>query len=259
MITAEEISQYRKDGYVVIEDVFSVAECAELRQYASDVVRGDIALSGGNTVVMEPDALEKGLTEGGDAEYLFKIGHQMHMTDAVFQKFAVHPKLKTILASLIGPDVKCVQSMYLDKPPELGVGQPYHQDAWYLKTDPDSLMAVWIACDDATLENGCLFVVPGSQNDPVHPHEVPLEPAQRRTFVEVHQARERDEKMVSIKTGSAVFFGGHVLHRSGHNTSSSHRRSYVLHYADAKSKWLNDPEAKNPFLLVIGQEYPGKV
>lgn len=257
MITPEQAKHYREQGYLIVEDVFTEGECAELRRYAAQVVRGDIPLEEGNRVWMEPDALEQGLTEGHDPEYLFKIGHQMHMSNPVFQKYAVHPNLKAILSHLVGPDVKCVQSMYLDKTPELGVGQPYHQDAWYLKTDPDTLMAVWIACDDAMVENGCLFVVPGSQNDPIYPHEKPIDPAQGRLYVEVHSARKRNEQMVSLKTGSAAFFSGHVLHRSGNNVTERHRRAYVLHYADARSRWLDDPKAANSFLLVLGQEYPG--
>ncbi|MSR82622.1 MAG: hypothetical protein EXS58_06810 [Candidatus Latescibacteria bacterium] len=117
-------------------------------------------------------------------------------------------------------------------------------------------MAVWIACDDAEVENGCLHVVPGSQADPIHPHEKPLDPLQQRIYVEVHSARERAEIAVPLKAGSAVFFNGHMLHRSGHNRSGR-RRAYVLHYADAHSQWLNDPAAVNPFLLVRGREYPG--
>ena len=71
-------------------------------------MRGGIPLEEGNRVWMEPDALKQGLTEGDDPEYLFKIGHHMHMSNPVFQKFTAHPNLKTILSHLVGPDVKCV-------------------------------------------------------------------------------------------------------------------------------------------------------
>ena len=117
-------------------------------------------------------------------------------------------------------------------------------------------MAFWIACDDAMVENGWLFVVAGSQNDPIYPHEKPIDPKQERLYMEVHSSRERNEQMVSLKTGSAAYFSGHVLHRSGNNVTEQHRRAYVLHYGDARSRWLNDPKAVNSFLLVRGQEYP---
>ena len=256
-LTSDSIRHYREQGYLVVENLFTPNECQEINRHAEDVVMGRIPLPDRTGIWMEPAAEERELVkENNRYDYLFKIGHQMHITDPVFQRYAVHPRLADILEALIGPDIKCVQSMYIDKPREIGIGQPYHQDAWYLKTDPDTLIAAWIACDDADLDNGCLHVISGSQNDPIHPHEKPIDPAQR-SYAEVHSARSRPEVAVPLKTGSAVFFGGHVLHRSGNNRSNRKRRSYVLHYADAKSKWLNDPKAKNPFLLVRGKEYPG--
>jgi phytanoyl-CoA hydroxylase len=61
---------------------------------------------------------------------------------------------------------------------------------------------------------------------------------------------------VPLKRGSGVFFPGRMLHRSGNNHTGRRRRAYVLHYGDAHSRWLSDPKAKNPFLLVCGREYP---
>ena len=175
----------------------------------------------------------------------------------VFNKYTVHRKMVSVLQQLIGSDVKCIQSIFLDKPPGLGVGQPYHQDSYYLKTDPETLLAAWIACDDADPENGGLFVVPGSHHDPVQPHEEPVDPTQRNVYVEVRSARSRREQAVPLKAGSAVFFPGHMLHRSGHNRTDRRRRAFALHYANAKSRWLNDPTALKPFLSVCGREYPG--
>jgi phytanoyl-CoA hydroxylase len=185
-----------------------------------------------------------------------KIGRHMHQHDEVFRRFAVHPRLVAVLQALLGPDVKCVQSMFLDKLKGLGVGQPYHQDSHYLKTDPDTLTALWIALDDAQVENGCLHVVPGSQNDPIHPHETPIDPAQRKVYIEVHSARTRPEVALPLPRGSGVFFPGRLLHRSGNNQTQRRRRAYVLHYADARSRWLRKDDPNHPFLLVCGREYP---
>lgn len=261
MLTQEQLAFYRDNGYLIVEDLLEQAECDNIIRHAEEVIMGATPLSPGTGVWMEPAAQELGLVNDENrCEYLFKIGHQMHMHPGVFQKYATHPNVAAALKDLIGPDVKCVQSMYIDKPPHLGVGQPYHQDSWYLKTDPDSLLALWIACDDADVANGCLHVIPGSHLDPVHPHEMPLDPAQRILYIEVRTARSRKEIAVPLKKGDGVFFAGHVLHRSGNNTTSDRtRRAYVLHYGNAKSKWLNNPTAKNPFLSVCGKEYPGRL
>jgi phytanoyl-CoA hydroxylase len=121
-------------------------------------------------------------------------------------------------------------------------------------------MALWLALEDADEENGCLAVIPSSHTEPIHPVEEPQEPMQAKIFrITAVGARGRPEALVPLKAGSGVFFYGHLLHRSGHNRSTRHRRAYVLHYADARSKWLNDSKAKNPHLLVAGREYPGRL
>jgi phytanoyl-CoA hydroxylase len=252
-------SQYREQGYVVVDDLLTPADCRRLIDHARDVVEGRVQTRG--EVWMEQEALDRGaVTDANRFETLFKIGHQMHHTPGPFREYATLPRLVEILTRLIGPDVKCIQSMFIDKPPGFGTGQPYHQDAWYLKTEPDTLMALWIALEDSDQENGCLAVIPGSHRDPILPVEEPEDPMQAKIFrITAVGAKERPEVEVPLKAGSGVFFTGHVLHRSGHNRSARHRRSYVLHYADARSKWLNDPKAKNPHLLVAGQEYPGRL
>lgn len=251
------IQHYRDHGYVVVDNLLTAADCRRLIDHARDVVEGR-AKTGGE-VWIEQEALDRGtVTDANRFESLFKIGHQMHHTPGPFQEYATQPRIVEILTRLIGRDVKCVQSMFIDKPPDVGTGQPYHQDAWYLKTEPDTLMALWLALEDADRENGCLAVVPGSHTDPIHPVEEPSDPMQAKIFrITAVGASQRAEVEVPLKAGSGVFFTGHVLHRSGHNRSGRHRRAYVLHYADARSKWLNDPKAKNPHLLVAGREYAG--
>lgn len=260
MNSTDQLAFYQEHGYLIVEDVLTAAECDELNAYAADTVNGKVKLADGNGIWMEPEALEKGwvTVEEPNPDYLFKIGHQMHQTDPVYRYYAMHDKVCDLLNLLIGPDIKCVQSMYIDKPRNIGVGQPYHQDSHYLKTDPDTLLAVWIACDDVDVSNGCLHVVPGSQLDPIHPHEQPIDPAQRYHFQEVYGAKERKEVACELKKGSAVFFPGRLLHRSGNNHSPDRqRRAYVCHYAGAASRWMSNPSARNPHLLVRGRQYPG--
>jgi phytanoyl-CoA hydroxylase len=251
MLSATQIEQYRAEGFTIVENLFTAADCDAIIHSAYAIMASADGSPEG--VWLEPDAIERGLVrEDNKQDYLFKIGHTMHLTDTVMRRYAGDNRIVEILGQLVGPDIMCIQSMFIDKPPNLGVGQPYHQDAHFLVTKPDTLMAIWIACDDVDEENGCLHVVPGSQNDPIHPHEKPLDPAQK-IYEEVHSARLRREIAVPLKKGSAVFFGGHVLHRSGNNFTERRRRAYVLHYADAKSRWVDGNDACSwETLLVCG-------
>ncbi len=258
-VTDTQVREYREHGFVVVEKLIGPEDCRRLIEHARDVVEGRVETRG--EVWIEEAAVAQGLvSEANRFEYLFKIGHQMHHTPGPFQEYATLPRLVDILKKLIGPDIKCVQSMFIDKPPGTGTGQPYHQDAWYLKTEPDTLMALWLALEDADAGNGGLAVIPGSHTDPIHPVVEPSDPMQAKIFrITAVGADKRSEVAVPLKAGSGVFFTGHVLHRSANNGSHRHRRAYVLHYADARSRWLNDPKAKNPHLLVAGTEYPGAV
>jgi phytanoyl-CoA hydroxylase len=256
--THAEVERYREQGYLVVADLYTPEECDALCRHARDVVEGRVPLAVGDRVWIEPAAEEQELVDETNRwDYLFKIGHHMYKTDAVFRELACHPRVVAVLRELIGPNVKCVQTMYLDKPRGLGVGQPYHQDSHYLRTDPETLLAVWVALDDADTENGCLHVIPRSQNEPVYPHETPVDPAQRKIYVEVHSARTRAEVAVPLPRGSGVFFPGRMLHRSGNNLTDRKRRAFVAHYASARSRWLWKDDLNHPFLLVCGREYPG--
>jgi len=261
ILTDSQIDQYREHGYLIIEQLFTDAECDELNANAVDMINGKIPLGEMNGIYMEPEAVNKGLVsnEKPDPAYLFKLGHQMHMTDAIFRYYAMHDSIANILNDLLGADIKCLQSMYIDKPRNLGVGQPYHQDSHYIKTEPITLTGVWIALDDVDEQNGCLHVIPGSHHEPILPHGVPADERQQQ-FHEVHAARGKAEIACRLKKGSAVFFPGTLLHRSGDNlTANRQRRAYVLHYASAKAKQPNSSGARNPHLLVRGRQYPGCV
>lgn len=261
-LTDSQIEHYREHGYLIVEQLLTVSECDELNANAVDMITGQIPLGDKTGIFMEPEAVKKGLVSNDkpDPAYLFKIGHQMHMTDEIFRYYAMHDQIADILNDLIGPDIKCLQSMYIDKPHNLGVGQPYHQDSYYIKTEPNTLTGVWIALDDVDEQNGCLHVIPGSHRDPIHPHEAPADERQRKYFLEVNAARGKAEIPCRLKKGSAVFFPGTLLHRSGDNeTADRQRRAYVLHYASARAKQPNSAGLRNPHLLVRGRQYPGCV
>lgn len=244
-LTESQLAQYRNQGFTVVEDLYTTAECDEIIERAYDIVSGRISSNEG--VALEPSAVELGLVgDDNKPDYLFKLGHSMHLTDDIFQQYARDERIAGILRQLLGPGAVCMQTMFIDKAPNIGVGQPYHQDAHYLRFKPDTLMAAWIACDDVDEENGCLHVVPGSQDDPIHPHGVPRDPAQK-IYHEVYSAQSRAEVPVPLKKGSAVFFTGHVLHRSGNNYTNRRRRAYVLHYVDANSRWFDSITGEERF------------
>ena len=156
--------------------------------------------------------------------------------------FLAHPTIVDVLTRTIGPNVKCMQSMLFIKASGKP-GQAWHQDEGFIPTRDRSLGAAWIALDDATVENGCLWVLPGShKRGLLWPHRE-HEDTRFDCVVESYEFPYRDEDSVpvEVKAGSIVFFNGYLLHRSLPNVAQGgFRRSLVNHYCSAETflPWL---------------------
>jgi phytanoyl-CoA hydroxylase len=153
------------------------------------------------------------------------------------EKSLAHPSTVGALTIVIGPNVKCMQSMLFIKASGKP-GQAWHQDEFYIPTRDRSLTGAWLALDDATTENGCLWVIPGSHKHgilwPQHQHD------DRRFDCSGESIdfpyTDSDAIPVPVKAGSLLLFNGYLLHRSLPNTAKSgYRRALVNHYMSAES------------------------
>lgn len=142
-----------------------------------------------------------------------------------------------MLTSLIGPNIKCMQSMlfikHAGKP-----GQAWHQDEDFIPTRDRSLTAAWIALDDATIDNGCLWAIPGSHRSgvlwPLRRHVNPEYDSIPESFDFPYE--ESDARPIEVAMGSVVFFNGYLLHKSLRNRRrDGFRRALVNHYMRAES------------------------
>ena len=163
--------------------------------------------------------------------------HFPHKLSAVMRDAVAHPAIVDVLRDLIGPDVKAMQSMLFTKG-EGKPGQAWHQDEYFIPTRDRSLTAAWIALDDATVDNGCLWVVPGSQRDgviyPAREHDDERFDASVEAYGFPHD--DGDAIAVELTAGSVLFFDGYLLHRSLPNTGrAGMRRALVNHYMSAQS------------------------
>jgi phytanoyl-CoA hydroxylase len=162
--------------------------------------------------------------------------HFPHKISAVMRQLACHPAVVDVLLDVIGPNVKLMQSMLFIKAPGKP-GQAWHQDESHIPTRDRSLTAVWLALDDATLDNGCLWVIPGSHRRGV------LYPTRDRPDArfdgtpEAHGFPHEDGEAVPVElpAGAALIFEGYLLHQSLPNRSARLRRALVNHYMSAES------------------------
>lgn len=222
---------FRERGYLIVENALSRDEVAEINDEATAVCRGDFGTF---------DGWRGPHDEQSDAEVLrqYLCIHFPHKIGPTMRNTLAHPAMVQTLTGIIGPDVKCMQSMLFIKSSGKP-GQAWHQDEDYIPTRDRSLTGGWIALDDATLDNGCLWVIPGSHRPGV------LWPQSQQADKRFDCAEEStgfpysddDAIPVEVKAGSIVFFNGYLLHRSLPNRApdGTFRRVLVNHYMSASS------------------------
>lgn len=234
--TAPDIAaQFHRDGYLVLPDAFDTAELDALRAETVAICRGEIGPVEG---VMPADA------DTSDLEVLarYLCIHHPHKLSALMHRQLAAPAVVDVLTEIIGPNVKCMQSMLFIKSGGKP-GQAWHQDEDFIPTRDRSLTGAWLALDDATVDNGCLWVIPGSHRPGV------LWAMREQVSSEFDCSDESygfpyedsDAVPVEVPAGSVVFFNGYLLHRSLPNhTPDGLRRSLVNHYMSAESllPWL---------------------
>ena len=226
--TTADVEFYKENGYLVVPGLVSLEEVEVLREDTLRVCRGEYPSE--KLEPMDPDL--------SDDEILkrFLCIHFPHKISPVMLETGVkHKGMAEALAALIGPDVKCMQSMLFVKPPGFQ-GQAWHQDEIFIPTRDHSLIGGWIALDDATIENGCLWVLPGSNRGPLYEMRDHGNSDEFDSAPESHGFDESGEIPVEVKTGDVVFFDGYLLHRSRKNRSQTYRRVLVNHYMSAWSK-----------------------
>jgi ectoine hydroxylase-related dioxygenase (phytanoyl-CoA dioxygenase family) len=152
---------------------------------------------------------------------------------------ASDPALLDLVGTLVDGTPEMFQDMALTKPPGGGGEKPWHQDKAYFEVELDApVVGVWIALDEATPENGCMHLIPGSHRDGPVPH------FQRRDWQLCDTDVQTDEDvMAPLEPGSALVFDGLLHHGTPPNTSDSRRRALQFHYTAADATWLDERPA----------------
>jgi phytanoyl-CoA hydroxylase len=245
LLTPEQKQQFTDDGYCVVPNLMSEAEIAEIEAFFEDFKRNG------------PKIYDTGKSNDGSYEETDITKTQLralhpHRYSEKAKNWLIHPRIAEVLDELLGKPALGVQTMYYFKPPG-GKGQGMHQDNIYLLSAPATCIAAWTAIDAADLDNGCLWVVPGSNRGEILCPEKGGE--NWLNYGDSHITKfPRDQKPVPVPVprGSTMFFGGNLIHGSGPNrTKDRHRRTFIGHYIDEAS----DEVAKfyHPVLNMTGE------
>ena len=286
-LTDEQIAKFDNDGYLVIEDFLTDSNCDVLKSKIYDVIddhldmdthprtvfttyksndaeedkhmRSDYFLNSGDSIkfFFEDGAFgESGELLLSEKEAINKIGHALHTDVEEYKAVAMGEGVKSICKSLGILHPILPQSMFIFKSPGLGGEVTPHKDSSFLHTGGSRLVGLWIPLDDACIDNGCLWFIPGSHREKSSIHMNRNSDNSGCEFVgEKHLNYDEHEKYVPVemKRGSLVLLDGNVVHKSYRNTSQRSRNAFTFHlYEGEGSEWSstnwNQPTDKGTFV-----------
>jgi phytanoyl-CoA hydroxylase len=259
----ERRRRYERDGFLMLEGFLDGAQCDALIARAAELLRGfraetvsifstreqtrtsdDYFLGSGDAIrfFFEEEAFAPdGTLRWPLDRSINKIGHALHDLDPLFAEVSRSAPVADLVASLGVADPLLLQSMYIYKQPFIGGEVGAHQDHTFLWTDPPTVTGLWFALEDATVENGCMWAVPGGHREPPR-KRFHRAPGGGTRFEVLDERPLPDEGMVPLEAprGTCIVLHGLLPHRSGPNRSPRSRQAYSLHVIDARARYRDD-------------------
>jgi phytanoyl-CoA hydroxylase len=231
MLRAEQVEAYRREGFITIPGVFTEVELEPVDRYVR--ANADVEWAHKND-----DPLR-------EAHYHYRPIYDV----------CTAPKLLDMIEALLGPDVVLLYSHILNKKPG-GLRVAWHQDGPYWhRVEPKIAVTAWIALDDATPENGCMRVIPGShqghrdlgQQMSDVPDLIQDRPYELPPGV-VDPSRAVD---VVMKRGDLSLHDSYLIHGSEPNHSSRRRAALTVRYVPSTTRIKDQPDRRQ--FLVRGR------
>ena len=264
---ASLLQQFQQDGYLVLENFNTPAECDAVMQRGEELASNfnfdghpsvfqttdqaktsdDYFINSGDKIsfFFEKDAFDTtGKLKGDLFHSLNKIGHGLHDLDDVFNAFSRSPQMKQLAHDLEMDNYVIIQSMQIFKHAKIGGVVDTHQDSTFLYTEPDTCIGFWFALEDATKENGCLWAKPGGHTEPLRSWFRKKDEGGTEMFI-LNEEPYSMEGMIplEVKKGTCIVLHGLLPHYSLPNTSGKSRQAYSIHTIDRtatypKKNWL---------------------
>lgn len=255
-LSDEQMRQYQREGYVVVEDVLSGTEVTELKDRLREYVRGEREETEFDRM-LEPSVEAEEFDREGEPVRKFE-GVGMAREDEVFRELAYHDDIVEVVSQLQGPNLKLLRCAGMLKPPGVGTAKKFHQDAAYYPIHPMDHVTVWVALDESTTENGCMQVVPKAHTDGLLEHEA----MEYDTDITINSRNydESDTVALPMEPGDALFQHCLAPHYTAPNESDRWRRAMIVAYMRSRSRFTTDnrPEWVDS-LHIAGEEFPGCV
>ena len=228
-IGPSEIAFYRERGYLVVREAFTPAEVASALAGVVALIMGKVPSFNGITFEAGAKAILPTLSVEQRQDAVRKVWFFVNH-EARLKAISHHAKVLAAVRKLMGDrEPEMFQDMCLVKPPRLGREKPWHQDHAYFDYPLGTpVVGTWIALDAATIENGCMQLLPGRHR------EGPIVHFQRRDWQICDNVILGTRSVAApLPPGGMLFFDGLLPHGTPHNASANRRRALQFHYAPA--------------------------
>ena len=279
LLSSAQLKSFNEEGFLVLPEFIDDAHCLKLRHRALELAEqyvpspeqatiftadadaqhaaNEYFLTSGDKIrcFFEKDAFDSdGKLRNAAHLCLNKLGHAMHDLDPVFDRFSRTPEMAAVAADIGIKLPLLLQSMYIFKQPRIGGEVNCHTDHTFLWTEPQSVIGFWVAIDDATTENGCMWTLPGGHRIPVKSRSR-LNDSRTATITDVFDQTPYPTVglvPLEVERGTLVLLNGSLPHRSGPNTSDKPRHAYTVHVIDGTTNYLADNWLQRPNLPLRG-------
>ncbi len=206
-----DVEAFRTTGFFVVPQLFSSGECDDIVAH------------------VEEAAFELALGEANDGPLSYRP--MMHLASPELTAVATDARWAPVVLPLLGTgDARLYWEQAVAKPPQARTELPWHQDNGYTPLVPEEYVTCWLALDDADVDNGCIWVIPGSHQLGTRPHHAGAGPFR------VGYDEPDDGVAVPVGRGDVLVFSSLSMHRSGPNTTDRHRRAWIIQFCPAHAR-----------------------
>lgn len=262
-------SSYAEDGFLILDEFVGHKDCEDMLAQshalieAFDVENHRIVFSAKGQSHAASDYFmnsaaniscfleEEAIDDNGNLlrpkpQAVNKIGHALHDLDPVFSRVSHNPDFKSLAQGVGFRSPLLLQSMVICKQPLIGGEVNTHQDSTFLYTEPETCVGFWLALEDATVENGCMWAARGEHLSPLRKRFYRQDTVMEMTTLDDSDMPECDTPLPAPQ-GTLVVLHGRLPHHSAANRSNVSRFAYAVHLIDGEASysdanWLQRPE-----------------
>ena len=225
-LTPTQIDAFERDGYLVIDGFLGDEEITHIQDcYMQTVAR------------LTREGTLENVQSGADRDEDFQV-YQIrtaHLQHPIFRMLIHDTRLLDMVETLLGPDIRLIHYQGLYKPAHSGGEIRWHQDNYYFNVAENRTVSFWLALDDATVENGCMWYLPGRHKELLE-HEQLWDKAEKKGFYfAIPDLDDSGAVPAEVKKGGFAIHHCLIPHRSLKNQTDKPRRGIAMHFMDAKT------------------------